>query len=207
MSIRQLQSEKRFYVLVGDLTINDTILHIIGSYTIMGAHIEYNKTSDIPSIDLNEFGTFIHIDTEPNIQNMITIISSKGLRYIGYVNGLDHILSIGTNGYVGIPVATDKILIRDGMWEVSYPHITLAPPMGADKFNQFKSIIGIEVKYCMSELIKTKSTYSHSALIMEEEHHVTRMVLNGQKPFIAKREMEGIRGTTYTKYIGYPVIM
>ena len=68
---------------------------------------------------------------------MITAISSKGLRYIGYVNGTDHILSIGANGYVGIPVKTVKILIPDGMWEVSYPHITLAPQMESNKFNEF----------------------------------------------------------------------
>jgi hypothetical protein len=207
MSSRQLQSEKRFYVLVGDLTINDTILHIIGSYTIMGAHIEYNKTSDIPLIDVNEFGTVCHIDTEANIQNTMSLISSKGLRYIGYVNGTDYILSIGTNGYIGIPVATSKILIREGMWEVTYPHITLAPPMSADKFNEFKGLIGHEVKYSMSELIKTKNTYSHSALIIGEEYHVTRMVLKGQKPFIAKREMDGVRGETYEDRVGYPVIM
>jgi len=207
MSSRKLQSEKRFYVLVGDLKLTDQILHIIGSYTIMGAFIEYNISGTIPDLDINVFGTFIHIDTEPNIQNMITVISSKGLRYIGYVNGAEHILSIGTNGYVGIPVATDKMLIRSGMWEVSYPHITLVPPMGSNKFNDFKGLLGHEVKYSISELIKTNSTYTHSVLIMEEEHHVTRMVLNGQKPFIAKREMEGVRGTTYTEYIGYPVIM
>ena len=207
MSARTLQSEKRFYVLVGNLAISDKILRIIESYTIMSAHIQYDISFNIPTIDINEFGTFCHIDTEANIQNMMTAISSKGLRYIGYVNGTDYILSIGANGYVGIPVKTDKILIPDGMWEVSYPHITLAPPMGSNKFNEFKEMIGQEVKYSISELIKTKSTYSQSAIIMGEEHHVTRIVLNGQKPFIAKREMEGIRGTTYEDRLGYPVIM
>ena len=207
MSARTLQSEKRFYVLVGNLAISDKILRIIESYTIMSAHIQYDISFNIPTIDKNEFGTFCHIDTEANIQNMMTAISSKGLRYIGYVNGTDYILSIGANGYVGIPVKTDKILIPDGMWEVSYPHITLAPPMGSNKFNEFKEMIGQEVKYSISELIKTKSTYSQSAIIMGEEHHVTRIVLNGQKPFIAKREMEGIRGTTYEDRLGYPVIM
>jgi hypothetical protein len=207
MSARTLQSEKRFYVLVGNLAVSDKILRIIESYTIMSAHIQYDTSFNIPTIDVNEFGTFCHIDTEANIQNMITAISSKGLRYIGYVNGTDYILSIGVNGYVGIPVKTDKILIPDGMWEVSYPHITLAPPMGSNKFNEFKEMIGQEVKYSISELIKTKSTYSQSGLIMGEEHHVTRIVLNGQKPFIAKREMESVRGTTYEDRIGYPVIM
>ena len=101
----------------------------------------------------------------------------------------------------------DKILIPDGMWEVSYPHIILVPPMGSNKFNEFKGILGHEIKYSISELIKTKSTYSHSALIMGEEHHVTRIVLNGQNPYIAKREMEGVRGTTYEERLGYPVIM
>jgi len=207
MSARTLQSEKRFYVLVGNLAVSDKILRIIESYTIMSAHIQYDMSFNIPTIDINEFGTFCHIDTEANIQNMMTAISSKGLRYIGYVNGNDYILSIGANGYIGIPVKTDKILIPDGMWEVSYPHITLAPPMGSNKFNEFKEMIGQEVKYSISELIKTKSTYSQSAIIMGEEHHVTRIVLNGQKPFIAKREMEGVRGTTYEDRLGYPVIM
>lgn len=206
MSARTLQSEKRFYVLVGDLKVSDKILRIIESYTIMGAHIEYNTSGDIPSINVTEFGTFCHIDTEANIQNMITAIS-KWLRYIGYVNGTDYVLSIGVNGYIGIPVKMDKILIPDGMWEVSCPHITLVPPMGSNKFNNFKGVLGHEVKYSISELIKTKSTYSHSALIMGEEHHVTRIVLNGQNPYIAKREMEDIRGTTYEERLGYPVIM
>lgn len=206
MSARTLQSEKRFYVLVGDLKVSDKILRIIESYTIMGAHIEYNTSGNIPSINVTEFGTFCHIDTEANIQNMITAIS-KWLRYIGYVNGTDYVLSIGVNGYVGIPIKTDKILIPDGMWEVSYPHIILVPPMGSNKFNEFKGILGNEIKYSISELIKTKSTYSHSALIMGEEHHVTRIVLNGQNPYIAKREMEGVRGTTYEERLGYPVIM
>jgi hypothetical protein len=207
MSARQLSSEKRFYVLVGDIKISDKILRIIESYTIMSAYIEYNTTGDIPTIDVNEFGTFCHIDSEANIQNMMSAISSKGVRYIGYVNGTDYILSIGVNGYIGIPVKTNKILIPDGMWEVAYPHITLAPPMGSHKFNEFKELIGQEIKYSISELIKTKSTYSQSALIMGEEHHVTRIVLNGQKPFIAKKEMAFVRGTTYEEYIGFPVIM
>ena len=69
MSSRKLQSEKRFYVLVGDIKLTDQILHIIGSYTIMGAFIEYNISGTIPDLDINVFGTFIHIDTEPNIQN------------------------------------------------------------------------------------------------------------------------------------------
>ena len=206
MSARTFKSEKRVYVLVGDLKVSDKILRIIESYTIMGAHIEYNTSGNIPSINVTEFGTFCHIDTEANIQNMITAIS-KWLRYIGYVNGTDYVLSIGVNGYVGIPIKMDKILIPDGMWEVSYPHIILVPPMGSNKFNEFKGILGNEIKYSISELIKTKSTYSHSALIMGEEHHVTRIVLNGQNPYIAKREMEGIRGTTYEDRLGYPVIM
>jgi len=207
MSSRNLQTEKRFYVLVGDLKISDTILRIIESYTIMGAHIEYNTSGNIETIDVNEFGTFCHIDSEQNVQNMITAISSKGLRYIGYINGTDYILSIGTNGYIGIPIKTSKILIPDGMWEVAYPHITLAPPMGANKYNEYKGLIGQEIKYSISELIKTKSTYSHSALIIGKEHHITRIVINGQKPFIAKREMEGVRGTLYEERVGYPVIM
>ena len=206
MSARTFKSEKRVYVLVGDLKVSDKILRIIESYTIMGAHIEYNTSGNIPSINVTEFGTFCHIDTEANIQNMITAIS-KWLRYIGYVNGTDYVLSIGVNGYVGIPIKMDKILIPDGMWEVSYPHIILVPPMGSNKFNEFKGILGNEIKYSISELIKTKSTYSHSALIMGEEHHVTRIVLNGQNPYIAKREMEGVRGTTYEERLGYPVIM
>lgn len=206
-SSRKLQSEKLFYVLVGDVKISDTILRIIESYTIMSAHIEYNTSNDIPTVDINKFGTFCHIDTEANIQNMITAISSKGLRYIGYMNGTEHIISIGTNGYIGIPIKPNKILIPDGMWEVVYPHITLAPPMGSNKYNEYKDLLGLEVKYSISEIIKTKSTYSHSALILGEEHHITRIVLNGQKPFIAKREMEGLRGTTYEECLGYPVIM
>ena len=204
---RALQSEKRFYVIVGDGPMSDTILHIIDSYRIMSANIEYTTDGNIPCIDTTEFGTVCHIDSEARIQGAMSAITSKGLRYIGYVNGTDHILSIGSNGYLGIPVKTSKILIRDGMWEVCYPHITLAPPMGANKFNDFKSIIGVPINYSISELMKTNSTYSHSVLIDQEEHHVTRLVLNGQKPFIAKKEMVGLRGNTYDEIIGYPVIM
>jgi len=205
MFFRNLQGEKQFYVRVGDVKISDTILHIIESYTIMGSYIEYNTTGDIPTINPDEFGTFCHIDTEENIYKIISSI--KGLRYIGYVNGNESIVSLNCNGYVGIPIKAQFVPIQPGMWKVSYPHITLASPMGSNKFNEFKGLIGVSIEYEMSEIIKTKSTYSHSVLINKEEMHVTRLVLDGQKPFIAKREMEGIRGNTYTINIGYPVIM
>jgi hypothetical protein len=63
---------------VGNLKVSDKILRIIESYTIMCVHIEYNTSGDIPQIDVTEFGTFCYIDTELNIQNMMTAISSKG---------------------------------------------------------------------------------------------------------------------------------
>ena len=202
-----MSSQKRFYVLVGDIQMSDTILHILNSYTIMDAHIEYNISFNSQAIDTDKFGTFCHIDTEPNIQNMFSVISSKGLRYIGYINGTDYILSLNANGNVGIPVQRSKILIRDGMYKVSYPNITIIESMGSNKFNKYKSIIGSEIKYSISELIKTKSTYSQSVLINNEEYHVTRIVLNGENQFVAKKEMKGLRGTTYEEHIGYPVIM
>lgn len=200
---RMLQSEKRFFVLVGNVPITSCIEGIIASYKIMGAQIEYSSV--VPAISSEDFGTLCHIDTADVIQRTITTI--KDIRYIGYINGTENILALSCTGYIGIPIKTDAVVVPDGMWEVSYPHITLAPPMGANKFDQFKGLMGFPIEYSISEIIKTKSTYSHSALINVEEHHVTRIVLDGQKPFIAKKEMTGIRGLEYNTRIGYPVIM
>ena len=123
------------------------------------------------------------------------------------LNGTDEILSSKCNGYVGIPVIMNVEEIPHGMWCVSYPHITLVPPSGSNKFNENIELIGQPIEFDMSELIKTQNTYSHSVILSGEEHHVTRIVLDGQKPFIAKKEMTGIRGDKYIHYIGFPVIM
>ena len=202
MSARKIQSEMQFVVLVGDIPITPRIEGIINSYKIMGAHITYSS-----EISYSEFGTMCHIDTKENIQNRIATIKDINIRYIGYVNGTDEILSSKCNGYVGIPVITDVEEIPHGMWCVSYPHITLVPPSGSNKFNENIELIGQPIEFDMSELIKTQNTYSHSVILSGEEHHVTRLVLDGQKPFIAKKEMTGIRGDKYIHYIGFPVIM
>jgi len=206
-SARKLMSEKRFYVLISpNIRINDKVRGIIESYNIMYAHIVISESDDIDvNIDLEEFGTFCHIDTEINITN--TIPKIKGLRYIGYVNGTDKIISSNNNnGYIGIPVPMPSIQ-NPGMWEVTYPHITLVAPMGSNKFNDHKELLGNTITFQMSELIKTKSTYSNSVNINGVSHHVTRLVLNGQKPFIAKQEMEEIIGSNYETFSGYPIIM
>lgn len=200
MSARKIQSEMQFVVLVGNIPITPRIEGIINSYKIMGAHITYSS-----KISYIEYGTMCHIDTKEHIQNMIASI--KDIRYIGYVNGTDEIISSKCNGYVGIPVITDFQKIPQGMWCVSYPHITLVSPMGSNKFSENIKLIGQSIEFDMSELIKTQNTYSHSVILSGEEHHVTRLVLDGQKPFIAKKEMAGIRGDKYIHYIGFPVIM
>jgi hypothetical protein len=207
MSSQKLQSEKRFYVLIGDIKMCDTILHIIHSYRIMDAHIEYNISFNMEEIDTQEFGTFCHIDTEPNIQNMFSLVSSKGLRYIGYINGNDYILGLNVHGYIGIPIQTSKIIVSDGMQEIYYPHISLIDLMESSNFNKYRGLIGSQIKYSISEPVKTKNTCTHSVLIDGKDYHVTRIVLNGENQFIAKKEMEGIRGFTYEERIGYPVIM
>ena len=207
MTNYNFKSKKRFYVLIGDVQMSDTILHIINSYTILSAHIEYNNSSSVPNIDYNIFGTFCHIDTEPNIQNMFSIISSKGLRYFGYVNGCEYILSIGEKGHVGIPLQMSKILIPDGMYELSDYNISLTPSIDSNNFNNIRGLIGSKIKYYISGLIKTKYTYSYIIIINGEKNYLTRICLNGQTPFISKNEMEEINGITYEECIGYPVIM
>ena len=74
-------------------------------------------------------------------------------------------------------------------------------------FNDHLDLLGINIRYEMSELIKTQNTYSHSVTINGDEMHITRLVLYGQKPFIAKKEMKGRKGNIYETRIGYPVIM
>lgn len=205
-SERNFHSEKRFYVLIGnDVKITPTIRNIIDAYSIMYAKIVSADSDKIDvDIDISEFGTFCHIDTEANITNTYSRV--KGLRYIGYVNGNQQIISFGCSGYVGIPVSVQDIH-EPGMWEVSYPHITLVSPMNSNKFNDYRLILGASVTYELSEVIRTKSSYSHSALIDGENHHVTRLVIKGERPYIAKREMDHVIGTKYDTRIGFPVLM
>lgn len=205
-SQRNLLSEKRFYVLIGNnVKITPTIRNIVDAYSIMYAKIVSSDSDTIDvDIDTREFGTFCHIDTEANITNTYSRV--KGLRYIGYVNGTQDIISFGCSGYVGIPVSVQDIH-EPGMCEVSYPHITLVAPMSSNKFNDHRMILGANVTYELSEVIRTRSTYSHSALIDGEHHHVTRLVIRGERPYIAKIEMDHIIGTKYDTRIGFPVIM
>lgn len=205
-SQRNLLSEKRFYVLIGNqVKITPTIRNIVDAYSIMDAKIVSADSDKIDvDIDIREFGTFCHIDTEANITNTYSRV--KGLRYFGYVNGNQNIISFGCSGYVGIPVSV-KDIHEPGMWEVSYPHITLVAPMSANKFNDQRLILGASVTYELSEVIRTKSAYSHSALIDGENHHVTRLIIKGQRPYIAKTEMEHVIGTKYDTRIGFPVLM
>jgi hypothetical protein len=192
----------RFFVLVGNVHINSCIEHIIESYKIMGAHIEYSNI--VPDIS-KEFGTFCHIDSVDVI--MRTIILMKNIRYIGYINGTDNILALNCVGFIGIPVKVDKVTVPDGMREITYPHIRLSPQIGCNKFESYKELVGFPIDYKISELIKTKHTYSHKVFMNEEEHIIARIVLKENAPFISKKEMDGMDGTHYNRYTGYPVIM
>ena len=192
----------QFFVLVGPVPITQKIECIIESYKIMGAHIEYSSV--IPDIS-KEFGTLIHIDSADIIQRTIIIIGS--IRYIGYINGTDHILALNCSGFIGIPVKVNSVLVPDGMREITYPHIRLSPQIGYNKFDAYKDLIGFPIQYDISELIKTKHTYSHRVFINEEEHIIARIVLKENAPFISKKEMDGLVGSHYNRYIGYPVIM
>jgi hypothetical protein len=194
--------EKRFFVLVGPVPITDKIECIIESYKIMGAHIEYSGV--VPDIS-KEFGTFCHIDSVEVIQYTITIM--RDIRYIGYINGTDNILSLNCNGFIGIPVKVESILVPDGMREITYPHVRLSPQIGCNKFDLYKDMIGFPINYKISELIKTKHTYSHRVFINEDAHIVARVVLKENTPFISKKEIDGLDGVHYNTYIGYPVIM
>lgn len=192
----------RFFVLVGHVPITQKIECIIESYKIMGAHIEYSSV--VPDIS-KEFGTFIHIDTADIIQRTIIIMGS--IRYIGYINGCDNILALNCSGFIGIPVKVDSVFVPDGMREVENPHIRLTHQFGCNKFDLYRDIIGFPIEYKISELIKTKYTYSHRVFINDEEHVVERIVMKENDPFITKREMVGLDGTHYNRYTGYPVIM
>jgi hypothetical protein len=195
-------AEKRFFVLVGHVLITEKIACIIESYKIMGAHIEYSSV--VPVIS-KEFGTFCHIDSVEVIQYTITIM--RDIRYIGYINGTDNILALNCNGFIGIPVKVEMVSVPDGMREVLYPYIRLSPQIGCNKFDLYKDMIGFPINYDISELIKTKHTYSHKVFINDEEHVVARIVMKENAPFITKREMVGLDGMHYNRYIGYPVIM
>ena len=75
------------------------------------------------------------------------------------------------------------------------------------KFDDYKDLVGFPIDYKISELIKTKHTYSHRVFMNEEEHIIARIVLKENPPFISKKEMDGLDGTHYNRYTGYPVIM
>jgi len=192
----------RFFVIVGNVPIHPYIEGIIESYKLMGAHIEYSNI--VPDIS-KEFGTLIHIDTADIIQRTIIIIGS--IRYIGYINGCDNILALNCSGFIGIPVKVDKVTVPDGMREITYPHIRLSPQIGCNKFDDYKDLVGFPIDYKISELIKTKHTYSHRVFMNEEEHIIARIVLKENPPFISKKEMDGLDGAHYNRYTGYPVIM
>lgn len=192
----------RFFVLVGPVPITDKIASIIESYKIMGAHIEYSCV--VPDIS-KEFGTLCHIDSVDVIQRTITIM--RDIRYIGYINGTDNILALNCTGFIGIPVKVESGLVPDGMREVSHPHIRLTPQIRCNKFDLYNDMIGYPINYKISELIKTKHTYSYKVFINEEQHIVARVVLKEKTPFISKKELDGLDGSRYNRYTGYPVIM
>ena len=192
----------QFFVLVGLIPITQKIECIIESYKIMGAHIEYSSV--IPDIS-KEFGTLIHIDSADIIQRTIIIIGS--IRYIGYINGTDHILALNCSGFIGIPVKVDSVSVPNGMREVSHPHIRLTPQIGSNKFHLYNDLIGFPIQYDISEPIKTKYTYSHRVFINEEEHVVARIVMKENAPFISKKEIVGLEVAHYNRHIGYPIIM
>ena len=97
---RMLQSEKRFFVLVGNVPITSCIEGIIASYKIMGAQIEYSSV--VPAISSEDFGTLCHIDTADVIQRTITTI--KDIRYIGYINGTENIFMYFSKGITHVQI-------------------------------------------------------------------------------------------------------
>jgi len=198
---RSLASEKPFLVIVPEIEYTDSRYHgIIVSYSILNSTF-ITLTDTFPSYD--NYGTVIHIDTEENIQKVLPTIPS-GIRYFGYVNVTERIIS-NSIAYIGIPVILSDKSTKPNMWNVVYPHITLIPPSNV---TECVNLVGHPIHYKLSkDIIQTANTMSYSVLIADEDYHITCCVANGKSPSIAKKEMIGKKGKEYISMIGYPVIM
>jgi hypothetical protein len=215
---RNLESEKPFLVVVNDDIKQSELYYGIrtGYATIQATIINIKHGDPFPDIP-EKYGTVVHIDEKENISSTLSSLALRpGVRYIGYCIMDDKIECILTNskcnGYVAIPICRHltrtSVEIPSDMIQVVYPHITLAPPMNANQFNSFLSLLGSTMDIELSDdLIYTPNTICYSAVVHKDEHHITLYFKHGKSPAIAKKEMEGIRGKYYYSVVGYPIIL
>ena len=189
---------------------------IITSYTILRAKTINLIDDDIFTMEMlteKDYGTIVHLDTEENIHAAVSLIP-KGIRYFGYVNATEGLVT-NTVAYLGLPISLNympDIVTPEGMWDVSYPHITLSSLQSNKELNDDIKKIGkgTEVKLC-DVVTRTPHTISYSAQINGKDYYVSRCVANGKAPYIAIKEMKEMEnkgnGTEFLSLVAFPVLM
>lgn len=125
-----------------------------------------------------------------DIETMVTTL--YGLVVATMFNAPDALLPPRINkvsAYVGVPVVVDDMPTPQGMWKVSYPHVTLFPPSTelakvlthVGRTFEFKSTGVLPGSKTAFQVVKSSST-----------HHVTRFVKDSCNPVDAKAESEAV---------------
>jgi hypothetical protein len=214
---RQLLSEKPFMVVVGDLSEYDKerpYYGILCSYgEIMKAKVIHMKSNDVFPTIPEDVGTVVYLAPEKDIRDMLSTVPTN-VRFIGYVDCTEGIItSSNCTAYIGIPISRNYMRDIDyiqGMWEVVYPHITLAPPKTTDHWSEYSGMIGKSIHFKLeNECTRTTNTVLNRAWIRNELYHVTRQVKDGKHPSCAAKEVNEIKKNVneYLELVGYPVLM
>lgn len=215
---RQLVSEKSFVVVISgnlDERYKEKAYYgILTSYiSIMKAtEFELERGAPFPISEIgSDVGTIIHIAPKEEIEDVLPTIPDD-LRYIGYVNCDEGIITNNCQAYVGIPISKNymqECYLTEGMWKVKYPHITLVEPVNADQLTKYNCLIGKTIHFKLAfNYSVTPNTRTNMAMIRGEKYHVTRWVSHGKQPSCAGKEMEKIDNVEeYMDLVGYPVFM
>lgn len=215
---RQLSTEQPFMLVVGNISDWDKEKPYYGLLTsygeIMKAKCIFMKKEDAFPLIPEEVGTVVYIAPEEDIREILATIPSN-VRFIGYVNCTEGIITSNCTAYVGIPVSRNYMQDMDyvpGMWEVVYPHITLAPPRTSSDWSEYSKMVGSSITFKLeSKCINTPNTILNRAMIRNEEYHVTRCVANGKHPSCAEKELKEMKKKEstemYLNLVGYPVLM
>ena len=214
---RQLLSEKKFVVVIGNVEEcykERAYYGLLTSYvSIMKAReFELECGAPFPTEFGSDIGTIIHIAPKEEIEAVLPTIPDA-FRYIGYVNCDQGVITKNCHAYVGIPISNNYMQQCDliqGMWKVTYPHITLGPPVSADEMTSYMKLIGKTISFKLAfNYSNTPNTKTNRALIGGEKYHVTRWVKDGKHPSCAGKEMDKEKENEYEymDLVGYPVFM
>jgi len=176
---------------------------LLTSYSIMNAQVIRLKEDDLFPVlaPILTIKTIVHIDTAENIQSALSMYQDTPIRYIGYVNVTNGIVTNNCMAYVGIPVSINYLEeVKTTMKKKEYPCIQLTPLRYAHELYSYYNIMGKSVEFKLYEkLVQTSSTLEHTVFIQEEQYSVVRYV--GKPSVIQKTNKSCLN------LIGYPVIM